>query len=120
MIASTSRNIALGSVRLRFSRMLIARRKVSHIRALRHKDAPSSLTAEDEPQEFAVEEKDESGHDPGSAFHPPRVHQRPHLCAIAGELNQRNNGEWQLKAKNPLAQNDQRGDFALSRKPDHG
>src|ERR1700756_1801359 len=100
MIARTNRNIALGSVRLRFSRMLIARRKVSHIRALRHKDAPSSLTAEYEPQEFAVEEKDESGHDPGSDLCRPRVHQRTHLCAVAGELNQWNNGEWKMKAKN--------------------
>src|SRR5260370_22771899 len=113
MTARTSRNIALGSVRLRFSGLLIVRRKVSHIRALRHKDAPSGLTAEDEPEEFAVEEKNQPRHDPGDDFRCTRVHKRAHLCAVASELDYRHNRERQLKAKNHLAQNAQTADFAL-------
>src|SRR4029077_18179375 len=113
-MARTSKNIALGSARFRFADVVIWRRKVSHIRALRHKNVPRGLTAEDEPKEFAVEEKDDGGHGPGDDFRYARVHKSAHLRAVAGELNQRNHRKGQLKAKNHLAENDQRGDFTLA------
>ena len=64
----------MGSVRFRFSRLLIVRRKVSHIRAPRHKNVPSALTAKDEPEEFAVKEENDRGHDPGEGLRHRRVH----------------------------------------------
>src|ERR1700747_2029668 len=104
-MASTSRNMALGSVRFRFAGVVICARKVSHIRGPRDR-WQAALTAEDEPEEFAVEEEDEPSHGPSNDLRNRRVHQRAHLRAVASKLNQRDDGKGQLKAENHLAQHD--------------
>ena len=43
-----------------------------------------------------------------------RVDELAHLGAIAGELNQRNHGEWQLKTQHHLTEDEQRSDFGFA------
>ena len=67
--------------------------------------------AEDEPEEFAVEEKDGGGNTPGGDDGGAGVDEFAHLGAFAGELNERNHGEGQLKTEYDLAENQKRGEL---------
>ena len=53
----------------------------------------TALTAEDEPEKLAIEEKDGHRDHPGYDLRYSRVDQRAHFSAVAGKLNQRNNGK---------------------------
>src|ERR1700674_1710842 len=70
--------------------------------------------AENEPEEFAVEEEDGSSNDPGDDGSEARVGEFPHSGSAAGELDEGDHREGQLKAENDLAENEQRGDFILA------
>ena len=48
-----------------------------------------------------------------------RIGEFAHLSAVAGELDERNDGERQLKAQNHLAENDKRSDFAFPGDANH-
>ena len=67
--------------------------------------------AEDQPEEFAVEEEDGRGDEPGDDGGGAGVYEITHLGALAGELHQRNHGEWQLKTENHLAEDQKRGEL---------
>jgi len=76
------------------------------------------LAAEDEPEEFGVEEEDGGRDDPGDDNGDAGVGELAHFVAVAGELRQRDYGKGQLKAQNDLAQDEQRGDSAFTVKAD--
>ena len=86
------------------------------------KVTPELSAAEDEPEEFGVEEQDSGGDDPRDDDSDAGVSELAHLAAVARELDQRDDGERQLEAKNDLAENEQRSDFAFARYTDdkHG
>src|SRR6266436_7831082 len=94
-IARTIRNIALGSLRFRFSTLFIAQKSFAHSRARTQKRGGSRSAAEDEPKKFGVEEKNDGGDAPGQDLCCTRVYKPTHLRAVSGELNQGNNGKGQ-------------------------
>ena len=55
------------------------------------------LAAEDEPEEFGVEEQDSGGNDPSDDDSETRVGELAHFAAVAGELDERNYGKGQLE-----------------------
>ena len=57
------------------------------------KSALELLAAEDEPDEFGVEEEDGGGDDPGDDYREARVGELAHLVTVARELNQRDDGK---------------------------
>ncbi len=72
------------------------------------------LAAEDQPEKLGVEAENGGGNDPCDDGGKAGVGEFAHFAAVAGELNQRDYGEGQLKAENDLAQYQERSDFALS------
>jgi hypothetical protein len=67
--------------------------------------------AEDEPEEFAVEEEDGDGDTPGEDGSGARVDEVAHFGALAGELNEWNHGERQLKTENDLTEDQERSEL---------
>ena len=72
------------------------------------------LAAEDKPEEFGVEEEDGGGNEPGDHLSDARVGEFAHPGAVAGELDQRDDGKGQLKTEYHLAEDEQRGDFVFA------
>ena len=62
------------------------------------------LGAEGEPEEFGVEEENSDGDNPGNDDGEARVDKFAHAAPVAGELNERNHGKWELEAENDLAE----------------
>src|SRR5262249_13750722 len=70
--------------------------------------------AEREVKQLSVESNDGHGYDPSDHRSGPRIHELTHFRLAARELHQRNHRKRQLEAKNDLAQDQQRGDFAFA------
>lgn len=72
------------------------------------------LAAKDEPKEFGVEEEDGGGDDPRDDDGETRVGELAHFATVAGELDERDDREGQLKTQDYLAEDEQGSDLALA------
>ncbi len=59
------------------------------------------------PEKPDVEDEDECGAGPGREFQPRAVREGAHALAVAGEMDQRDDGEGQLKIEDDLAEDDE-------------
>jgi len=71
------------------------------------------------PEQDRVEHDDGSSHRPADNRGYSTIREFAHLAAVAGELNQRHNGKWQLEAQDHLLQDEERGDMAFAHNSDH-
>ncbi len=72
------------------------------------------------PDEPNIQGEDEEGAGPGRDLEPAAVRKGTHEAAITGEVDERYDGEGQLKAENDLAENDEPGGSGIAGDIDGG
>src|ERR1700687_2666889 len=121
MAAKRRMKTALRAARFLCARVAIEDKEIfAHRQTSRKADWKLVLhIAENQPEKLGVEEENGDGDEPGDYGGNARIGEFAHFGAVAGELDEGNDGEGQLKTENHLAEDEQRSDLAFAGDADY-